>query len=75
MDNHTKEIIGGFLIMEKFNEVVKKFNVKSLANGNYIIECEYNTEPIEEGATPIGLFSRLAIAEEVQRFLVNQKAK
>ena len=48
---------------------VKRFEVKSLSNGCMLIEVFYLTKSIERGATPIGVMTRLLIAEEIERLL------
>ena len=48
--------------MDKFNKLISSVHVKSLANGNYLVECKYKEKPV-------GLFPRLAIAEELMEIL------
>lgn len=48
---------------------VKSCEVKSLANGNMLVEFAYKSEPPEEGATPVGVLTRMAIALELQRMI------
>ena len=48
---------------------VRRFGVKSLATGVMVVEPIYHTKPIEPGATPIGVLTRILIAEEIQRLL------
>jgi hypothetical protein len=45
--------------MKLFNELVESFTVKSLANGNMLVEIKYKK------ATPGGL-GRIAIAAEIE---------
>lgn len=48
---------------------VKKFTVQSLSNGHMMVEPFYKTKPLEEGATPVGVFTRLAIAQELEKVI------
>lgn len=50
---------------------VKSVEVKSLANGNMLVELTYRSEPPEknEYMTPVGVLTRMAIALELQRMI------
>lgn len=52
-------------------KLIENITVKSLASGDMLVEIEYAQAPIEEGASPVGVFSRMAIAEDLQRDLRN----
>jgi hypothetical protein len=45
--------------MTRFNQLVESFTVKSLANGNMLVEIKY------KGGTPGGL-GRIAISREIE---------
>ena len=55
--------------LETLEKVLDSLAVKSLANGNVLIEITYKNEPMEDGATPVGVITRLAIAREISYLL------
>lgn len=56
-------------------KLIKSYKVKSLANGWMQVEPQYIDEPIEEGATPIGVLTRLSVAAEIERILNDELKK
>ena len=53
----------------KLAEVMTGVVVKSLANGHMRVEPKYKAKPLERGATPVGVMTRLAVATEIERIL------
>ena len=52
------------------SDTVSGFKVSSLANGEMIIQVDYVDEPVDEDATPVGLLTRLTIANEIEKILM-----
>ena len=48
---------------------IKRFKVDSCADGTLLIMPHYRSQPIERGARPIGVMTRILIAEEIERLL------
>ena len=53
---------------------IKRFKVDSFADGTLLIMPHYRSQPIERGATRLGLLTRMVIAAEIQR-LLNEAVK
>ena len=51
--------------METFKREVRLVSVHSCADGTFIVAPKYKQKPIEKGAAPIGLYTRLAIQSEL----------
>jgi hypothetical protein len=54
--------------------IVRGFKVVSLANGHLLIEPDYIPAPIEEGCTPVGVFTRIRLALWVSDRLVKRRS-
>jgi hypothetical protein len=53
--------------------IVKGWKVESLANGHILIEPDYIPVPIEEGCSPVGVFTRMRLALWVSDRLVKRR--
>lgn len=53
----------------KLSSVMSSVVVKSLANGWMQVHPRYKAKPLERGATPVGVMTRLAVAQEIERLL------
>ena len=53
----------------KLKTEISYIKAVSLANGHIRLEPVYRAKPIEPGATPVGVMTRLAIAKEIERLL------
>lgn len=49
--------------------------VESLANGDLRVRIIYREPPVESGFPPVGVLTRLAIADEVQELLLDRIRK
>ena len=55
--------------LKTLEKVIDSLMVKSLVDGNMLIEIKYKGEPVEEGAAAVGIYARLAIADEISALL------
>ncbi len=55
--------------LKTLESVLDSLAIKSLANGNMLVEIKYSIPPLEAGATPVGVLTRLAIADEIAELL------
>jgi len=58
----------------KLKTAMSRVWVQSLANGEMLVHPTYKAKPLEKGATPVGVLTRLAVAEEIERIL-NRECK
>ena len=52
---------------------VDGFEVESLANGHILVRPRYRRAPLEEGCSPEGVFTRMALALFVRRRLMKAR--
>ena len=48
---------------------VESVSVASQADGDMVVHVAYNVKPIEPGATPVGVITRMEIARKMERIL------
>lgn len=58
----------------KLSTVMSGVVVRPRANGCIEVQPRYRAKPIERGATPVGVLTRLAVATEIER-LLNKECK
>ena len=54
---------------DKLISEIKDLSVRSCADGSMRVEIVYHREPIEPGATPVGLSTRFWVAEQIETIL------
>jgi len=54
--------------------IVRGWEVSSLANGHILIEPDYIPAPYEKGYAPVGVFTRMRLALWVSDRLVKRRA-
>ena len=60
--------------MDTTKREIISVKIQSCSDGTLIIRPKYKQEPIEKHATPVGVFTRMAIASELAT-LINKKIK
>ena len=53
-------------------EVIDGLKVTSQADGNMRITIRYNIKPMTPGATPLGVFDRMAVADVIEEVLKDE---
>ena len=48
---------------------IESVSVSSQADGDMVVHVAYNVKPIERGATPVGVITRMSIAKTMERIL------
>lgn len=61
--------------LKTLESVLDSLVVKSLANGNMLVEIKYKGQPVEDDATAIGVITRLEIADEIGELLYEHIGK
>ena len=61
--------------LKTLESVLASLIVKSLTNGNMLIEIKYKGQQVEDGATGMGIITRLEIAEEIGKLLYEHIGK
>lgn len=57
---------------ETLKKLIKRVEVKSLANGDFVVVPEYRDKPLEKGGTVHGILTRMSIAKKIARALNNE---
>ena len=58
----------------KLKSVIESVVVRSRASGAMEVQPRYRQKPLEKGAAPVGVFTLLQVAEEIER-LLNEACK
>ena len=61
--------------MKTLERILDSLKVVSLANGNMLVEIAYKCQSEEDGASPIGVMTRLVISGEIEKLLLDRIGK
>ena len=53
----------------KLSDYWRSVKVESLANGDLLIHPSYRQRPVELGAAPVGVITRMSLARKVEKML------